>query len=43
MKVVVMVIVAASRGGSSNSSNGCMRSSTLEKHKYANVVAEVHV
>lgn len=37
-----MVIVAASSGSSSNDSNGNMRSSTLEKHKYANVEEEVH-
>jgi hypothetical protein len=42
MKVVVMVIVAASSGSSSKDSNSNVRSSTLEKHKYAKVEKEVH-
>jgi hypothetical protein len=41
MKLMVMVIVAANSSSSSNNGNGTMRSSTLEKCKYANVEEEV--
>jgi hypothetical protein len=41
MMVVVMVIIAASCGNSNDNSNISMRSSALEKHKYAYVIRKI--